>query len=84
MEDPIYRSSKTALILLMVYYSNVLEAEGIAVASLCPGYCATGLNGFAGLESPARGAAFVVKVATEGGNDEVTGTWVEERGKLPR
>jgi NAD(P)-dependent dehydrogenase (short-subunit alcohol dehydrogenase family) len=61
-----YRSSKTALNALTVYYSQALAAEGFKVNSLAPGLRATNLNARAAASEgdPAEAAAGAVRLAT--------------------
>ena len=80
---PIYRTSKSATNMLMVYYANILKAESIAVVSVCPGHCATAFNGYRGTDSPESGAAAIVKAAAEGTNEERNGVWMNANGPLP-
>lgn len=77
---PIYRASKSATNMLMVYYANTLRREDIAVASVCPGFCATAFNGFRGKDTPESGAAAIVKAAVEGTNEERSGVWMNANG----
>jgi len=60
-----YRSSKTALNALTVFYAQALADEGIKVNSLAPGLRATGLNAMASASDadPAEGAAGAVWLA---------------------
>ncbi len=80
---PIYRASKTSLNMLMVYYANMLREQNIAVASVCPGFCATAFNGFRGKDTPENGAAAILKAAVEGTNEERSGAWIDANGPLP-
>ena len=80
---PIYRTSKSAVNMLMVYYSNILRGDNIAVTSICPGFCATAFNAYRGTDTPENGAAAIVKAVTEGDNTEVTGKWMNMQGLLP-
>ena len=80
---PIYRASKSSLNMLMVYYANILRGENIAVASVCPGFCATAFNGFRGKETPENGAAAILKAALDGTNEERSGAWMDANGPLP-
>ena len=80
---PVYRSSKTALNMLMVYYSQRLKADDVAVMALCPGHNATSLNHYTGTMSPDVGAKIIVKSATEGSNAELNARWFDAQGKLP-
>lgn len=60
-----YRSSKTALNALTVYYAQALAAEGFKVNALAPGLRATNLNARAAASGgdPAEAAAGAVRLA---------------------
>ncbi|GAA3582981.1 SDR family NAD(P)-dependent oxidoreductase [Nonomuraea rosea] len=60
-----YRSSKSALNALTLYYAQALAADGFKVNALAPGLRATGLNARAAAagEDPAEGAAGAVRLA---------------------
>jgi NAD(P)-dependent dehydrogenase (short-subunit alcohol dehydrogenase family) len=60
-----YRSSKTALNALTVYYAQALEADGFKVNALAPGLRATNLNARAAASGndPAEAAAAAVRLA---------------------
>jgi len=60
-----YRSSKTALNALTVFYAQALAGEGFKVNALAPGLRATGLNASAAASGgdPAEGAAGAVQLA---------------------
>lgn len=60
---PLYRSTKTALNMIMANYHVELKGEGFVVGALCPGYCGTNLNGFAGFKDPREGAKTIVRAA---------------------
>jgi NAD(P)-dependent dehydrogenase (short-subunit alcohol dehydrogenase family) len=57
-----YRSSKTALNALTVYYAQALASEGFKVNALAPGLRATNLNARAAGD-PAEAAAGAVRLA---------------------
>ncbi len=61
-----YRSSKTALNALTVFYAQALAAEGFKVNALAPGLRATGLNARAAASDgdPAEAADGAVRLAT--------------------
>jgi NAD(P)-dependent dehydrogenase (short-subunit alcohol dehydrogenase family) len=84
---PIYRSTKSALNMLFLHYSAFFSkaegSTGVAVAAICPGYCGTNLNKYAGVKDPRDGAAIIVKAATEGEQEEINGTWFNEDGSIP-
>jgi NAD(P)-dependent dehydrogenase (short-subunit alcohol dehydrogenase family) len=63
---PVYPASKTALNALTVAMAIELEAEGIRVSAVSPGYTKTNLNGYQGTESLEEGAREAVRVALEG------------------
>jgi NAD(P)-dependent dehydrogenase (short-subunit alcohol dehydrogenase family) len=71
---PVYPASKTALNALTVAMAIELEAEGIKVNAVSPGFTRTGLNGFAGTDTVEQGAAEAVRVALLG-PDGPTGTF---------
>ena len=79
----VYRGSKAALNMQMVYYSQILKTDDIAVLSMCPGGCATNLNAYPGSVAPEEGAKVIVKAVTEGSNKEKNGAWFDKQGKLP-
>jgi len=60
-----YRSSKTALNALTVYYAQALAADGVKVNALAPGLRATNLNSAAAANGndPAEAAAAAVRLA---------------------
>ena len=79
---PIYRSSKSALNMLMVHYASLLEPEGFVVTAICPGHCGTNLSGYTGAKDPRDGAK-VILMAAEAEKDEVHSKVVNEDGPFP-
>ncbi|MEU4249123.1 SDR family oxidoreductase [Amycolatopsis sp. NPDC026612] len=77
-----YTPSKTALTSLTLQYARELRDEGILVNAVCPGYCATDLNGHSGHRTPAQGAVAAVRMATIPA-DGPTGTFVDDEGPVP-
>lgn len=71
---PVYPASKTALNALTVAMAIELEAEGIKVNAVSPGFTKTNLNGYAGTETVEEGAREAVRVALLG-PDGPTGTF---------
>lgn len=69
-----YAASKTALNALTVAMAIELEADGIKVNAVSPGYTKTRLTRFTGTESVEEGAAEAVRVALLG-PDAPTGTF---------
>jgi NAD(P)-dependent dehydrogenase (short-subunit alcohol dehydrogenase family) len=72
--DPIYPASKTALNAMTLAMMIELEATGIKVNLVSPGFTKTSLNGYAGTESVEDGSREVVRVALLG-PDGPTGTY---------
>ena len=64
--SPVYPASKTALNALTVAMAIELEAEGIKVNAVSPGYTKTNLNGFMGTDTVEQGAREAVRVALLG------------------
>ena len=58
-----YSASKAALNMLTVQLAYELHSTTIKVNSATPGYTATDLNGFAGTDTPAQGAAEAIRLA---------------------
>lgn len=61
--SPLYAASKTALNALTVAMAIELEAEGISVNAVSPGFTRTAMNGYEGTETVEQGAAEAVRVA---------------------
>jgi len=79
---PVYRSTKTALNMIMVHYARLLEEEGFVVSGSDPGYCGTNLNGYGGVKHPREGAKVLIRAATDV-KDKVHGRVVDEENKEP-
>jgi NAD(P)-dependent dehydrogenase (short-subunit alcohol dehydrogenase family) len=79
---PLYRTTKAALNMVMLYYAHKLENEGFVVSAPAPGFCATNLNGGAGKKDPRDGAKMLVK-ALLGDREEVHACVVSESGREP-
>jgi NAD(P)-dependent dehydrogenase (short-subunit alcohol dehydrogenase family) len=75
-----YNSSKAALNMVTVMLANDLRQDGITVAAVSPGFCATDMNGHQGYRTPEQGAADAVRVAT---TDGPTGAFHGQAGPLP-
>ena len=78
----LYRSTKTALNMVMVSYARELEDEGIVVGASNPGYCATNLNLHRGLKDPRDGAKVLVRSVTVP-NEEIHAKLINEEGSPP-
>ncbi|KAK3707160.1 hypothetical protein LTR37_012329 [Vermiconidia calcicola] len=95
---PNYRSSKTAVNMVMVHYARLLEDEGFIVGASNPdlnlrhqsimcqylgsGYCATNLDAYGGAKDPREGAKVLIKAATDS-KESVDGLVVDETGSQP-
>ena len=79
---PIYRSTKTALNMIMLYYAKTLEKDGFVVSCSDPGYCATNLNGNQGFKDPRDGAKELVKTIVAA-KEKVHGLLVGDQGPEP-
>ncbi|WP_188812111.1 SDR family oxidoreductase [Hymenobacter cavernae] len=77
-----YSASKAALNMLTVQLAYELRDTAIKVNSANPGYTATDLNGFAGTDTPAQGAAEAIRLALLLA-DGPTGTTSSSAGPLP-
>jgi NAD(P)-dependent dehydrogenase (short-subunit alcohol dehydrogenase family) len=76
-----YNSSKTALNAVTVHFAKELRGTPIKINSICPGYCATDLNGHAGPRTPEQGAIAAIRMATLP-TDGPTGSYVQEDGVI--
>jgi NAD(P)-dependent dehydrogenase (short-subunit alcohol dehydrogenase family) len=77
-----YNASKAALNMLTVQLAAELQAAGIIVNSVAPGYVKTDLTGHAGFMTPEEGARLPVQYALLG-EDAVSGRFVEPAGEAP-
>jgi NAD(P)-dependent dehydrogenase (short-subunit alcohol dehydrogenase family) len=77
---PVYPASKTALNALTVAMAIELEADGIRVNAVSPGYTRTALNGYSGTETVEEGAREAVRVALLGA-DGPTGAFTRWEGE---
>jgi len=81
--NPVYAASKTALNALTLAMAIELEAEGIRVNAVSPGFTRTALNGFEGTETVEEGAREAVRVALLG-QDAPTGAFTHATlGAIP-
>jgi NAD(P)-dependent dehydrogenase (short-subunit alcohol dehydrogenase family) len=76
-----YASSKAAVNALSVLFATLLAEQGISVNAVCPGYCATDLNGHAGARSAEQGAQIAVKMALT--PEPGTGRYLDDAGIVP-
>ena len=77
-----YSTSKSALNSMTVQFANELKDTPIKVNAICPGYCATDINGHSGPRSAAQGAVAAIAYATIG-EDGPTGGYFNEEGQIP-
>ncbi|MGH9740082.1 MAG: SDR family oxidoreductase [Candidatus Acidiferrales bacterium] len=77
-----YSASKAALNMLTVQLARLLHDTTIKVNSAAPGYTATALNGFRGMQTIPEGAAEIVRLALLP-DDGPTGTFSESSGVVP-
>jgi NAD(P)-dependent dehydrogenase (short-subunit alcohol dehydrogenase family) len=77
-----YNTSKTALNSMTVQFANELKDTPIKVNAICPGYCATDLNGHSGPRTAAQGAVVAIQYATIG-DDGPTGGYFSDEGRMP-
>lgn len=78
----IYRSTKTAMNMIMLSYAKLLDEEGFVVSASDPGYCATDFNKHRGTKDPREGAKALIRAAT-GSKENVHGWLVTEDEVLP-
>lgn len=75
---PDYRSSKAALNMITAAQAVKFAEEKIAVIAVAPGMCRTRFTGGQGRKDADGGAAVIVRAATEGNAEELSGTYVAE------
>jgi NAD(P)-dependent dehydrogenase (short-subunit alcohol dehydrogenase family) len=76
-----YAFSKAALNALTVLFATSLAEQGVSVNVVCPGYCATDLNGHSGPRSAEQGAQIALKLALT--PEPGTGRYMEDAGVVP-
>jgi NAD(P)-dependent dehydrogenase (short-subunit alcohol dehydrogenase family) len=76
-----YNTSKSALNSMTVQFAKELRTTPIKVNAICPGYCATDINGNSGPRSAAQGAVAAIEYATIG-EDGPTGGYFNEEGRI--
>jgi NAD(P)-dependent dehydrogenase (short-subunit alcohol dehydrogenase family) len=74
---PIYRSTKSALNMLVVQTAHRFEEKGWKINANCPGYLATNFNNFRGTGTVESGAINISRLATMGKDGE-TGTFFKQ------
>src|SRR5580704_9301409 len=77
-----YNTSKSALNSMTIQFAKELKDTAIKVNAICPGYCATDINGNSGPRSAAEGAVAAIRYATIDA-DGPTGGYFNDAGRLP-
>jgi NAD(P)-dependent dehydrogenase (short-subunit alcohol dehydrogenase family) len=77
-----YNTSKSALNSMTLQFANELKGTAIKVNAICPGYCATDINGNSGPRTAAQGAVAAIQYATIG-PDGPTGGYFNDEGRVP-
>jgi NAD(P)-dependent dehydrogenase (short-subunit alcohol dehydrogenase family) len=77
-----YNTSKSALNSMTIQFAKDLKGTPIKVNAICPGYCATDINGNSGPRSAAQGAVAAIQYATIG-EDGPTGGYFNDEGRVP-
>lgn len=79
---PAYCISKTALNAVTCQLAAALKNQGIAVNSVCPGWCRTEMGGPSAPRSPEEGAAGIVWLAADAPQEQ-TGLFWRDREVIP-
>jgi NAD(P)-dependent dehydrogenase (short-subunit alcohol dehydrogenase family) len=79
---PVYRSTKSALNMLVMSFAHLYREKGWKINACCPGYVATDLNNFHGVGTVESGAINAVRLATLRKDGE-TGTYSNKEGPIP-
>jgi NAD(P)-dependent dehydrogenase (short-subunit alcohol dehydrogenase family) len=77
-----YNTSKSALNSMTIQFAKELRDTPIKVNAICPGYCATDLNGNSGPRTAAQGAVAAIEYATIGA-DGPSGGYFNDEGRVP-
>jgi len=77
-----YNTSKSALNSMTIQFAKELKDTPIKVNAICPGYCATDINGNSGPRTAAQGAMAAIEYATIG-PDGPTGGYFNDEGRVP-
>ncbi|MEU7425554.1 SDR family NAD(P)-dependent oxidoreductase [Streptomyces sp. NPDC040750] len=77
-----YSPSKSFLNAVTVQYVRELRDTNILINAACPGFCATDLNDFRGVRTPAQGAAIAIRLAALP-DDGPTGRFFDDAGEVP-
>ena len=77
-----YNTSKSALNSMTIQFAKESKDTPIKVNAICPGYCATDINGNSGPRTAAQGAVAAIQYATIG-DDGPTGGYFNDEGRVP-
>ncbi len=80
--SPAYSASKTTLNAITCLLAAALKEKGIAVNSVCPGWCRTEMGGSTAPRSVEEGAAGIVWLATDAPQDK-TGFFWRDKEVIP-
>ncbi|KAK0618368.1 hypothetical protein B0T17DRAFT_335899 [Bombardia bombarda] len=79
----VYTPTKSALNMVTLHYVARFDNDPTWKINLCcPGWCATNINDFQGMEDPKFGAINACRLATLGPDGE-TGTYTDRNGPIP-
>lgn len=78
---PVFRSSKSALNMIMLHYAKKHKEKKWKINASCPGFVVTDMNKYTGPGTPESGAVNVVRLATLGEDGE-TGTFTNAEGPI--
>jgi NAD(P)-dependent dehydrogenase (short-subunit alcohol dehydrogenase family) len=77
-----YNTSKSALNSMTIQFAKELKGTPVKVNAICPGYCATDINGNSGPRTAAQGAVAAIQYATIG-DDGPPGGFFNDEGRVP-
>ena len=77
--SPAYAASKTALNAITCLLAAALKDKGIAVNSVCPGWCRTEMGGAAAPRSVQEGAAGILWLAADAPQDKTGLFWRDSK-----
>ena len=80
--SPAYSASKTTLNAITCLFAAALKEKGIAVNSVCPGWCRTEMGGSTAPRSVEEGAAGIVWLAADAPQDK-TGLFWRDKDVIP-
>lgn len=80
--SPAYAASKTTLNAITCLLAGALKEKGVAVNSVCPGWCRTEMGGSNALRSVEEGAAGIVWLAADAPQDK-TGLFWRDKEVIP-